>query len=171
METYTISELSEILNVSERTIIRQFQAFFDKYKNLYSKGVEIPFELAQLVFNRQIPTKNISSDSEEDTLTMEEDIFITALLGRSPKFTDTLYLSIKDFVLDKMPLKAKLAYFSKNLTEALTSYTEVLSEKIELCEGVVEVIKENKMSFPYVMEELIKEMSNYIEVLKNGRKF
>ena len=102
---------------------------------------------------------------------MEEDIFITALLGRSPKFTDTLYLSIKDFVLDKMPLKAKLAYFSKNLTEALTSYTEVLSEKIELCEGVVEVIKENKMSFPYVMEELIKEMSNYIEVLKNGRKF
>lgn len=66
METYTISELSEILNVSERTIIRQFQAFFDKYKNLYSKGVEIPFELAQLVFNRQIPTKNISSDSEEE---------------------------------------------------------------------------------------------------------
>ena len=142
---------------------------FPAYQHSFGQGVGSHNQYKDSDYYFKTP--EYSSISEEDTLTMEEDIFITALLGRSPKFTDTLYLSIKDFVLDKMPLKAKLAYFSKNLTEALTSYTEVLSEKIELCEGVVEVIKENKMSFPYVMEELIKEMSNYIEVLKNGRKF
>ena len=107
---------------------------------------------------------------EEEDLTMEEELFMTAILGRNPRFTDTMYLSLRDFVIDKMPLKAKLAYFNKNFIEALSTYTNVLEEKIELCEGVIEVIKENKTTFPYVMEELLKEVSNIITIIKNGRK-
>lgn len=63
---YTIAELSEVLKVSERTTIRQIQTFLDKFKNLYSKDLQIPFELAEIIFDRQIQTNSDNSEYKAD---------------------------------------------------------------------------------------------------------
>ena len=115
--------------------------------------------------------QSVFQEEDEEELTMEEELFMTSLLNRNTRFTDTMYEAIKSFVHDKMPLKAKLALFRKNFLESLVTYTNVLEEKKELCEGVLDVIKENRISFPYVIDEIYKEMSNIKIEIENGRKF
>lgn len=62
---YTIAEISEVLKVSERTTIRQIQTFLDKFKNLYSKDLQIPSELVEIIFG-QIQTNSDNSENEAE---------------------------------------------------------------------------------------------------------
>ena len=69
METSSIQELAKRFNVSERTILRQIQTFLDKFKNLYSKGFEIPENVVNLIFSDKIQTflgQNSDNESEEE---------------------------------------------------------------------------------------------------------
>ena len=65
METYTIKELSELLKVSERTILRQIQTFSDKLKNAYSKDFTISSELKNIIFSDKFQT-NLDNENEDD---------------------------------------------------------------------------------------------------------
>ena len=49
MKKYTIKELAELLEVSERTILRQIQTISDKLKNPYSKDFKIQEELKKML--------------------------------------------------------------------------------------------------------------------------
>ena len=65
METYTIKELSELLKVSERTILRQIQTFSDKLKNAYTKDFTISSELKNIIFSDKFQT-NLDNENEDD---------------------------------------------------------------------------------------------------------
>ena len=70
METSSIQELAKRFNVSERTILRQIQTFLDKFKNLYSKGFEIPENVVNLIFSDKIQT---NSDKVQTSLDNDEN--------------------------------------------------------------------------------------------------
>lgn len=63
MKKYTIKELAELLEVSERTILRQIQTISDKLKNPYSKGFTISEDLKNIIFSDKFQT---ISDKEND---------------------------------------------------------------------------------------------------------
>ncbi len=121
--------------------------------NYSSKQMELPF----------------SSVEDDDDLSMEEEILIGALTGRQPKFADTVDLSISDFVRSQKGLKQQIEFFNKNIKEILKTYTTVDAEQIELMEEIIEILKENMISAPYTIEQLIKNMFNLIQEKTNGR--
>lgn len=65
MKKYTTKELADILNVSERTILRQIQTISDKLKNPYSKGFTLDEDLKNIVFSDKFQT-NSDNENEED---------------------------------------------------------------------------------------------------------
>ena len=61
MKKFTIKEIADDLQVSERTVLRQIQTISDKLKNPYSKGFLIDEDLKNLIFSDKFQT---NSDSE-----------------------------------------------------------------------------------------------------------
>ena len=64
MKKYTIKELAELLEVSERTILRQIQTISDKLKNPYSKSFIIDEDLKKFIFSDSFQT--ISDNENEE---------------------------------------------------------------------------------------------------------
>ena len=64
MKNYTIKELAELLEVSERTILRQIQTISDKLKNPYSKSFIIDEDLKKFIFSDSFQT--ISDNENEE---------------------------------------------------------------------------------------------------------
>lgn len=64
MKNYTIKELAELLEVSERTILRQIQTISDKLKNPYSKSFIIDEDLKNFIFSDSFQT--ISDNENEE---------------------------------------------------------------------------------------------------------
>ena len=64
MKKYTIKELAELLEVSERTILRQIQTISDKLKNPYSKSFIIDEDLKNFIFSDSFQT--ISDNENEE---------------------------------------------------------------------------------------------------------
>ena len=64
MKNYTIKELAELLEVSERTILRQIQTISDKLKNPYSKDFAISEDLKNALFSDKFQT-NSDNENEE----------------------------------------------------------------------------------------------------------
>ena len=62
MKNYTIKELAELLEVSERTILRQIQTISDKLKNPYSKGFTMNEDLKNIVFSDKFQTKKMKTN-------------------------------------------------------------------------------------------------------------
>jgi len=63
MKNYTIKELADLLEVSERTILRQIQTISDKLKNPYSKDFTISEDLKNFIFSDKFQT---DSDKENE---------------------------------------------------------------------------------------------------------
>ena len=64
MQNYTIKQIAEELNVSERTILRQIQTISDKLKNPYSKSFIIDEDLKNFIFSDSFQT--ISDNENEE---------------------------------------------------------------------------------------------------------
>lgn len=64
MKKFTIKEIADDLQVSERTVLRQIQTISDKLKNPYSKGFLIDEDLKNLIFSDKFQT-NSDNENEE----------------------------------------------------------------------------------------------------------
>jgi transcriptional antiterminator len=64
MKNFTIKEIAEELEVSERTILRQIQTISDKLKNPYSKGFSIDEDLKNLIFSDKFQTISDNENTE-----------------------------------------------------------------------------------------------------------
>lgn len=65
MKNYTIKELADLLEVSERTILRQIQTISDKLKNPYSKDFTISEDLKNFIFSDKFQTDS-DKENEDD---------------------------------------------------------------------------------------------------------
>ena len=88
MKDYTIKELAELLEVSERTILRQIQTISDKLKNPYTKGFTISEDLKNIIFSDKFQTNSDKENEEEfdyfEAFTTEEYIEFQKRINEYP---------------------------------------------------------------------------------------
>lgn len=88
MKKYTVKEIAEELNVSERTILRQIQTISDKLKNPYSKDFTIDENLKNLLFSDKFQTISDSENEEEfeyfEAFTTEEYVEFQKRINEYP---------------------------------------------------------------------------------------
>lgn len=88
MKKYTIKEIAEELEVSERTVLRQIQTISDKLKNPYSKGFTINEDVKNLLFSDKFQTISDNENNEEfeyiEAFTAEEYIEFQKRINEYP---------------------------------------------------------------------------------------
>ena len=112
MKDYTIKELAELLEVSERTILRQIQTISDKLKNPYSKDFKIQEELKEFIFSDKIQT---FSDNENDEFTHIEH------------FTEEEYLEFQKRLTEYPLIKEQLEYVKELMEKNRQDYQTQLA--------------------------------------------
>ena len=125
MKNYTIKELAELLEVSERTVLRQIQTISDKLKNPYSKGFTISETLKNAIFSDKFQTNSDNENEEEfdhfEAFTTEEYIEFQKRINEYPV--------LKEYIES---LKTELEFLRFNFaqqTETNKSLVQSLREK------------------------------------------
>ena len=125
MKNYTIKELAELLEVSERTILRQIQTISDKLKNPYSKGFTMNEDLKNIVFSDKFQT--ISDKENEDEFDNFEAITTEEYMEFQKRINE--YPVLKEYIES---LKTELEFLRFNFaqqTETNKSLVQSLREK------------------------------------------
>ena len=138
METSSIQELAKRFNVSERTILRQIQTFLDKFKNLYSKGFEIPENVVNLIFSDKIQTNSDKVQTSLDNDENEEFPFVEY-------FTADEYEEFKKRITEYPFLKEQIEN-SKQHLEAMEKQIEYFrfsyNKQLEIHEKLIDTFRE-----------------------------
>ena len=137
METSSIQELAKRFNVSERTILRQIQTFLDKFKNLYSKGFEIPENVVNLIFSDKIQTNSDKVQTSLDNDENEEFPFVEY-------FTADEYEEFKQRITEYPFLKEQIEN-SKEYLNAMEGQMEYFrnayNKQLEMHETLIQSVK------------------------------
>lgn len=125
MKNYTIKELADLLEVSERTILRQIQTISDKLKNPYSKGFTVSEDIKNLIFSDKFQTDSDKENEDDfdyfEAFTAEEYIEFQKRINEYPV--------LKEYIES---LKTELEFLRFNfaqLTETNKSLVQNLREK------------------------------------------
>lgn len=125
MKNYTIKELADLLEVSERTILRQIQTISDKLKNPYSKDFTVSEDIKNLIFSDKFQTDSDKENEDDfdyfEAFTAEEYIEFQKRINEYPV--------LKEYIES---LKTELEFLRFNfaqLTETNKSLVQNLREK------------------------------------------
>lgn len=140
MKKFTIKEIADELQVSERTVLRQIQTISDKLKNPYSKGFLIDEDLKNLIFSDKFQT---NSDSENEDFPYVE--YFTADEYEEFKKRITEYPFLKEQIESS---KQHLETMDKQIEYFRFSY----NKQLEIHEKLIDTFRER----------------NYIEAKEKG---
>jgi DNA-directed RNA polymerase specialized sigma54-like protein len=140
MKKFTIKEIADDLQVSERTVLRQIQTISDKLKNPYSKGFLIDEDLKNLIFSDKFQT---NSDSENEDFPYVE--YFTADEYEEFKKRITEYPFLKEQIESS---KQHLETMDKQIEYFRFSY----NKQLEIHEKLIDTFRER----------------NYIEAKEKG---
>lgn len=137
MQNYTIKEIAEELNVSERTILRQIQTISDKLKNPYSKGFSIGEDLKNFIFSDKFQTDfrqlQTTSDNENEEFPHVE--YFTSDEYEEFKKRITEYPFLKDQIENS---KQHLEAMEKQIEYFRFSY----NKQLEIHEKLIDTFRE-----------------------------
>ncbi|PNW10941.1 hypothetical protein C1637_25045 [Chryseobacterium lactis] len=137
MKNYTTKEVAELFGVSERTIQRHIATLIDSLKNPSTKGISIPFDVANFLASRhgydKLTTDNDSVSEQENNYPYVE------------YFTEEEYEEFKKRITEYPFLKEQIN-ISQEYLESLKSQIEYFRmsyhRQLDIHEKLIDSVKE-----------------------------